>query len=75
MEEFDKMMEGLGLEDPGPGKDLSVLSGKQLMDEVHRVRKILLDNGAMVYPKTEEDVDLQGYYFGLTQEMRKRRML
>ena len=71
---FAEMMEGLDLEDPGTA-DYSQLSNLALMQEAHRVKGLLSEAGALVHPKTPEEIDLQGYYFGLTHEMRKRGML
>ncbi len=56
-------------------EDLTVLSVVQLMDRLHAARKDLLDRGVALDPKTPEDIEKQSLYYGLVQEMRRRRLM
>lgn len=74
--EFDMIIAGLEFEpEVIEVPDMGKMSKLELLQERHRVMEILADHKALIDPKTDGDKDLQGYYFGLTAELRRRNML
>lgn len=72
---FDALVEGIEIEEPDIDHRFEELNNVALMKEFHRVKDDLNTRGVLLHPKTEADIDLQGYYFGLVGEMRKRKLL
>lgn len=72
-DEFDAIVAGIEIEDPGTRTFPE--SNLHLMREFYALKNDLNARGVLLFPQTEEDKDLQARYFGLTQEMRRRRLM
>lgn len=70
---FEEIAAGLEI-DFGAGEpiDYSHLNNIELMREFFRVKHDLADRGVLLHPSEDQDIDEQGHYFALLQEMTNR---